>query len=53
MVASRISVLILSPKDGFLDKSVFSKLGKLKLDIWEPILLMLLMSVHLSLRKKG
>lgn len=32
MVGSRISVLILSLKDGFLDRSVFVKLGKIDLD---------------------
>ena len=53
MVASRISVLILSLKDGFPNRSVFAKLCKLKLNSWEPILLRLLMSVHLLLRKKG
>ena len=52
MVASRISVLILSLKDGFPNRSVFVKLGKLNLHIWESIFLRLLMSVHLSLRKK-
>ena len=53
MVASTISVLILSLKDGFPNRRVFAKLGKLKLHIWESILLRLLMNVHLSLRRKG
>ena len=35
MVASRISVLILSLKDGFPNRNVFLKLGKLNLNIWE------------------
>ena len=52
MVASRISVKILSLKDGFPNTSVFAKLGKLELHIWEPISLTLLMNVHLSLRKE-
>ena len=33
MVASRASVLILSLRDGFTNKSVFVKLGKLRLHI--------------------
>ena len=35
MVALRISVLILSLKDGFSNRSVFLKLGKVNLDAWE------------------
>ena len=43
MVAPRISVLIVSLKDGFPNRSVFVKLGKLNLDTWGSISLRLLM----------
>ena len=38
MVASRISVFILSLYDGFCQRSVFVKLGKVDLDTWGSIL---------------
>lgn len=53
MVGSRINVLTLSLKDGFVNRNVFVKLGKLNLDIWGSILFRLFMKVHLSLRKNG
>ena len=53
MVGSRINVLTLSLKDGFVNINVFVKLGKLYLDIWGSILFRLFMKVHLSLRKNG
>ena len=53
VVGSRINVLTLSLKDGFVNRNVFFKLSKLNLDIWGLILFRLFMRVHLSLRKKG
>ena len=53
VVGSRINVLTLSLKDGFVNRNVFFKLSKLSLDIWGLILFRLFMRVHLSLRKKG
>ena len=52
MVAFRISVLILSLKDGFPNGSVVGKSGKVNLETWRSFLLKLLMRVHLSLRKQ-
>lgn len=37
MVGSRINLLTLSLKDGFVNRNVFVKLGKLNLDIWGSI----------------
>ena len=53
VVGSRINVLTLSLKNGFVNRNVFFKLSKLNLDIWGLILFRLFMRVHLSLRKKG
>ena len=53
MVASRISLLILSLKDDFSKRRVFVGFDKLNLDIWESILFRLLMRVHLLFRNKG
>ena len=47
MVASRISALILSLMDGFLNRSIFIKLGQVTLDTWGSILLRLFVRVHL------
>ena len=52
MVAFMIRVLVLSLKDGFPNRSVVDKSGKVNLETWRSFLLKLLMRVHLSLRKK-
>ena len=46
MVASRISILLLSLKYDFPKRSLFIKFDKLNLDIWGSILFRLFMSVH-------
>ena len=53
MVASKISVLISSLSDGFTNRSVFVKLGKVKCDTWGSALLKLIPRVHLKLSKKS
>ena len=52
MVAFKIRVLVLSLKDGFPNRSVVGKSGKVNLETWRSFLLKLLMRVHLSLRKQ-
>ena len=52
MVASRISILLLSLKYDFPKRSLFIKFDKLNLDIWGSILFRLFMSVHLLSRNK-
>ena len=52
IVASKISVLISSLSDGFPNRSVFVKLGKVKWDTWGSVMLKLMPRVHFKLRKK-
>ena len=51
MVASRISVLILSTSNRFPNRSVVGKFIKVNFDNWGSNLFRLLIGVHLSLRQ--